>query len=159
MLSMRLAPLLPELVSPNQSAFMQKRFIQENFLHVQGMIKGMHHDKTSGFFLKLDIMKTFDSVIWSFLLDLLEVLGFRERWRRWICLLLSSATHRVLLNGKPGPRIVHHRGLQQGDPWDPDALHFGDRSTSPSVQGGIGGWHSTTFPSGFGAVRCLPIRR
>jgi hypothetical protein len=111
MLSMRLAPLLPELVSPSQSTFIKKRCIHDNFLHVRGMIKEMHREKTPGFFLKLDITKAFDSVSWPFLLELLEVLGFGERWRRWICLLLSTATSRVLLNGKSGPRIAHRRGL------------------------------------------------
>ncbi|KAM0917188.1 hypothetical protein ACQ4PT_009626 [Festuca glaucescens] len=75
MLSMRLAPLLPELVSPSQSAFIKKRCIYDNFLHVQGMIKRMHREKMPGFFLKLDITKAFDSVSWPFLLELLEVLG------------------------------------------------------------------------------------
>ena len=107
------------LVSPPQSAFIKKRCIHDNFIHVQGMIKGMHKEKTPGFFLKLDITKAFDSVSWAFLLELLGVLGFGPRWRRWVCLLLSTASSRVMLNGKPGPRIAHRRGLRQGDPLSP----------------------------------------
>ena len=51
--------------------------------------------------------------------ELLETIGFGPRWRRWICLLLSSASSAVLLNGRPGPAIRHGRGLRQGDPISP----------------------------------------
>ena len=79
----------------------------------------MHKEKTPGFFLKLDIAKAFDTVSWPYLLELLDHLGFGPRWRRWICSLLSSASSRILLNGKPGPAIRHARGLRQGDPISP----------------------------------------
>ena len=49
-------------------------------------------------------------------MELLGVMVFGPRWIRWVCLLLSTASSRVLLNGKPGPAIRHARGLRQGDP-------------------------------------------
>ena len=119
MLAARLAPLLPGLVSPSQSAFIKRRCIHDNFLHVQGLIKELHKERIPGLFLKLDISKAFDSVSWSYLIELLETIGFGPRWRRWICLLLSSASSAVLLNGRPGPAIRHGRGLRQGDPISP----------------------------------------
>jgi hypothetical protein len=119
LLASRLAPLLPELVSPCQSAFIKRRCIHDNFIHVQGIIKEMYKENTPGFFLKLDIAKAFDSVSWPYILELLQALGFGPRWRRWICQLLASASSKVLLNGKPGASIAHARGLRQGDPISP----------------------------------------
>jgi len=46
-------------------------------------------------------------------------LGFNVRWREWISILLSSASTRILLNGRPGNRIYHARDLRQGDPLSP----------------------------------------
>ena len=43
-------------------------------------------------------------------------LGFPARWRDWITLLLSSSSSSCLINGIPGNRIDHLRGLRQGDP-------------------------------------------
>ncbi|XP_010230205.1 uncharacterized protein LOC104582388 [Brachypodium distachyon] len=116
LLALRLAPELGTLVSSCQSAFIKRRCIHDNFLFVQNAIKALHGSRTPSLFLKLDISKAFDSVDWAFLLEVLEHLGFGQRWRDWICLSFASASLRVLLNGCPGTPFLHHRGLRQGDP-------------------------------------------
>lgn len=119
LLANRLAPLLPTLVSKSQSAFVKKRCIHDNFLHVQNLVKELHRTSTPGLFLKLDISKAFDSVGWAYLLEVLEQLGFSQRWRDWICMSLASSSLRILLNGNPGPPFAHACGLRQGDPMSP----------------------------------------
>lgn len=69
--------------------------------------------------LKIDLAKAFDSVAWPFLLEVLEHAGF-PLWRQdWVSALLCTASTKVLVNGRPGNRICHARGLQQGDPLSP----------------------------------------
>jgi len=63
--------------------------------------------------------QSLDSVAWPFLLDVLRHIGFPRRWTNWISILLSTASTKVLLNGRPGRRIAHARGLRQGDPLSP----------------------------------------
>ena len=46
-------------------------------------------------------------------------MGFPGRWRNWISYMLSTASTKVLINGRPGHRIYHARGLRQGDPLSP----------------------------------------
>jgi hypothetical protein len=46
-------------------------------------------------------------------------MGFTGKWLNWIAMLLSLAGTRVTLNGMPGARINHARGLWQGDPLSP----------------------------------------
>ncbi|XP_073355066.1 uncharacterized protein [Aegilops tauschii subsp. strangulata] len=62
LLANRLALILPTLVSKCQCTFVQKRSIHDNFLHVQNLIKDLHHRNIPGLFLKLHISKAFDSV-------------------------------------------------------------------------------------------------
>ena len=145
MMATRVAPLLSELVSASQSAFIKKRCIHDNFLHVQSILRELHSDKIPSFFVKLDISKAFDSVNWAYLTELLGVLGFGPRWIRWVCLLLSMASSRVLLNGKPGPRIRHARGLRQGDPLS-HAIHTRHRPAAPHAytSNGDGGAAATS---------------
>jgi hypothetical protein len=118
-LALRLAPRLPDLVSFNQSAFVQKKCIHDNFVLVQSIIKDLHRRKTPTLFVKLDIAKAFDSVSWAYLLEVLENLGFGNRWCDWIAITLATSSSRILLNGIPGCPIKHERGLRQGDPMSP----------------------------------------
>lgn len=46
-------------------------------------------------------------------------MGFSCRWLNWLSILLSTASTRIILNGAPGCRICHARGLRQGDPLSP----------------------------------------
>lgn len=119
MLASRLAPVIHKLVTHNQSAFIRGRSIQDNFLYVRNVIKAAHTAKSPMVFLKLDIAKAFDSVWWVFLLEVMEAMGFGQRWRDMISLMLSSSSSRVLLNGVPGVPFHHRCGLRQGDSLSP----------------------------------------
>jgi hypothetical protein len=118
-LSRRLAPLLDSLVAPNQSAFIKKRCIQDNFMLVRQSAKKLHQKKQSSLLLKLDIAQAFDSISWPFILEVLEHRGFGGRWRAWVALLFRTATTRILINGAPGELVQHRRGVRQGDPISP----------------------------------------
>jgi hypothetical protein len=118
-LANRLAGHLDQMVSSNQSAFIKKCFIQDNFMLVQQTARFLHSQKQPRILLKLDITKAFDSVSWAFLLEVLEKLGFGLRWRDLLSGLLASSSTQVLLNDIPGEFIQHKRGLRQGDPLSP----------------------------------------
>ena len=111
LLANRLAPTLHQIVSPSQSAFIKGRSIQDNFQYVQGAVNHFHNSNTPMLFLKLDIQKAFDSVRWEYMLELLQHLGFGQRWRDLLSILWGTTSSRILLNGVPGRPIHHRRGL------------------------------------------------
>jgi len=107
------------LVSRAQSAFIKRRSIQDNFLYTQNIIRELHRAGKPTLFLKLDIAKAFDTVRWDYLQEVLEQLGFGQRWRKWVTTLLATSTSTVLLNGARGRWFKHRTGVRQGDPLSP----------------------------------------
>uniref|UniRef100_A0A453PG11 Reverse transcriptase domain-containing protein n=3 Tax=Aegilops tauschii subsp. strangulata TaxID=200361 RepID=A0A453PG11_AEGTS len=118
-LSLRLAPFLSTLVPYSQSAFIQTRCIQDNFLYVKNAIRMLYKNKEPSLFLKLDIAGAFDLVSWGYLLELMQRLGFGAKWCDMISLIWGSASSRVMANGELGNRFYHRQGLRQGDPLSP----------------------------------------
>ncbi|GJX72610.1 RNA-directed DNA polymerase, eukaryota, reverse transcriptase zinc-binding domain protein [Tanacetum coccineum] len=72
-------------------------------------------DKKKGLIFKVDFEKTYDSVSWSFLGDIMETMGFGCKWRKWIMTCLNSALMSILVNGSPIDEFVLERGIRQGD--------------------------------------------
>jgi len=119
LLANRLAPFLDGLVSNCQSAFIKRRCIQDNFLYVQNTVKRLQKLKIPALFMKLDIQKAFDTINWSYLLEVLHALGFGQQWREWISMLFGTASSRAMVNGQLGDSFSHKRGVRQGDPLSP----------------------------------------
>jgi hypothetical protein len=86
---------------------------------VQQTARFLYAQKQPRILPKLDISKAFDSVNWTFLLEVMERLGFRRTWRDIIAGLLTTSSTQVFLNGVPRNFINHQRGLRQGDPLSP----------------------------------------
>ena len=70
----RIKPILPELIVPNQTAFVKRKTIMENTVLAGEIVNG-YHRKTSPkrITIKVDIAKAFDTLSWEFLFSCLEV--------------------------------------------------------------------------------------
>jgi hypothetical protein len=118
-LANRLRPKMGELISMNQSAFILGRSLHDNFFLVKQVARQIHSRRGKGVFLKLDILRAFDSLSWPFLIEVLRHMGFVNIFPTWVSLLLRTASTRVVVNGVLGERIHYVRGLRQGDPTSP----------------------------------------
>jgi hypothetical protein len=132
-LARRLVLEINDLVSRVQSAFINRRSIQDNFLDTQNLIRALHRGKQPGLFLKLDTAKAFDSVRWDFLMEVLEQYGFGHRWRGWVTALLETTSTAVLLNGCRGQWYRRFTGLRQGDRFVAYDVHFGVGAAAMSL--------------------------
>ena len=79
-----LKPLLPGLVSQEQSGFVEGRQILDGIILTQEMIHSLKQTKAPGMMIKVDLAKAYDKVSWRFLKEVLKVFRFQHDWVRWI---------------------------------------------------------------------------
>lgn len=118
----RLKPLLPDLVSPFQNAFVGDRQIQDNVLIAHEVFHHLKLKNSTKHFemgIKLDMNKAYDRIEWDFLKAVLLKFGFNTSWVALIMECITTVTFSVVLNGKAGKIFQPTRGLRQGDPLSP----------------------------------------
>jgi hypothetical protein len=113
-LAARLKAILPEIISPTQSAFVPGRMITDNVLVAFGCyhaIKRKRECKYGTCAIKLDMLKAYDRVEWSFLQKILTRFGFAQVWIDLIMSRVGSVKYQVRFNGKRTEQFSPTRGL------------------------------------------------
>ncbi|XP_028070654.1 uncharacterized protein LOC114273089 [Camellia sinensis] len=116
----RIKTVLPDLVDPVQSAFVQGRRISDNIFLSQELMRGYHRKSpTPKCAMKVDIMKAYDSVRWEFIIDILKAMAFLPVMVSWIQAYITSPSFSICINGSLHGYFKGARGLRQGDPLSP----------------------------------------
>lgn len=111
-LTNRLQPVIPLLVSSDQSGFVLGRCVSESFAYAADLLRCCHRRCAPTIVLKLDFHKAFNCVNWDNLIRILHCRGFPDSWCKWVLTLLNTGKTSVLLNGISGRWINCRNGLR-----------------------------------------------
>ncbi|GJY87219.1 RNA-directed DNA polymerase, eukaryota, partial [Tanacetum coccineum] len=122
LLANRLAMVIDSIVSPEQSAFIKGRQILDGPMMLSEIITHFNATRRKLMVFKVDFEKTYDSLSWDFLFEVMNKMGFTVNWIAWVKATLTSSRALVLLNGAHTKEFDIQRGLRQGDPLSPFLL-------------------------------------
>jgi hypothetical protein len=119
MLAFHFKGILPDIISPMQSAFVPGHLITDNVLIAYESIHAIKNKRSSTNGLcevKLDMHKAYDRVEWIFLENMMRRLGFDGRWISLMMACVSSVHYQVRFNSEETDMFTPMRGLRHGIP-------------------------------------------
>ncbi|GKD30297.1 cysteine-rich receptor-like protein kinase [Tanacetum coccineum] len=111
--------MVGNVVGEVQNAFIKRRYILDGVLIANETMEYLKKKKEKGLIFKVDFEKAYDSINWSFLLNIMNRMGFGDKWCKWVEMCLRSSKMSVLVNGSPTEEFDLERGVRQGDPLSP----------------------------------------
>jgi hypothetical protein len=118
-IAFRIKSFLSKGISKEQFGFLENRQITDEIGVAQETLHSIKIKKSKALVLKLDMMKAYDRVDWSFLRLVLLQIGLSLEATDWIMGCVRSANFSVLINGSPSRFFRISRGLRQGCPLSP----------------------------------------
>lgn len=115
----RIKRVLHKIISPDQSGFIQGRFIGDCVRLIYDVLAEANTTQNKGMLILIDFEKAFDSVAWSFLDAALNYLNFGADILRWVHLFNNNIKSRVIVNNNVSDWFAIERGCRQGDPLSP----------------------------------------
>ncbi|XP_019095488.1 PREDICTED: uncharacterized protein LOC104763031 [Camelina sativa] len=145
-ISDRLKQILPSIILPNQTDFINDRLLIENVLLASEVLQGYHLSTLSPrLTLKVDISKAFDSVRWDFVTSTLLSYGAPDLFVGWIKSCICSPSFSISINGVTSGYFKGKTGLRQGDPLSPilfvSVMNILSLMLNRAAQDGIFGYH------------------
>ena len=111
--------MLPGIIGPEQSKFMEGRQILDGIITAHEAIHSLKTSNRFGMLIKLVMSKAFDKISWKILRAMLGAFGFSTSWVNWVLALVSYAFLSILTNRSPFATFSTSRGILQGDPLSP----------------------------------------
>ena len=115
-LANRIKKYLPFLISSNQTAYVEGRFISEGGRLFSDILQVTDFLNIRGLVVTVDIQKAFDSLNHLFLITALKKFGFGNKFIKWIQILLKNQESCIINGGTTTKYFKLQKGTRQGDP-------------------------------------------
>ncbi|GKG02295.1 cysteine-rich receptor-like protein kinase, partial [Tanacetum coccineum] len=116
LLAERVKRVVGDVVGEVQKMFIKARYILDGVLIANETMEFLKKKKEKGLIFKVDFKKAYDSINWRFLLGIMRIMGFCNKWIKWVDTCIRSSSMSILVNGYPSEEFGLERGVRQGDP-------------------------------------------
>jgi hypothetical protein len=114
--SVRLMNVAPSRVHPDQAGFMKGRKIENQVKLAKFLLNYAEAAEEDGLIVALDQEKAYDRINHTYLLRVLQHMGFPPRFCNTIKAFYTNAETIVMINGEMSEPFIVTRGVRQGDP-------------------------------------------
>ena len=118
-LANRIKPLLEKLIHEDQKGFMKGRRISGNIRCILDIMFELERHKQEGLVISIDFCKCFDKIEKVAITGALTYFNFGQGIHKWIDILYTNSTSKVINNGLFSPPISIERSVKQGGPLSP----------------------------------------
>lgn len=118
-LANRLSLVLPKIINPDQSGFIQKRLSASNLSRFFNIIHLAKSRPDHTVAVVLDTEKAFDRLEWPYLFKVLAQFGFGHTFINWVRTLYYNPKAKITTNGQISSPFSLHRSSRQGCPLSP----------------------------------------
>ena len=115
-LANRVSRVIHTLISEDQSCCVPGRNIADNVILIDNIMQYLQNNNMKGYILKIDQYKAFDRVEHSYLLKVLDQMGFGDYFLRWVKILYTDIVGCIKHNGNVSATFPIERGVRQGCP-------------------------------------------
>ena len=112
----RLAKVLLDITSPNQTSYVKNRYIGKNVRLISDVIDYTKEKQTQGIALFLDFKKGFDSIKPEYLHKVSDVFNFKQDFKRWVKVFYMDISSCVTYHGFASPFFNLKHGVRQSYP-------------------------------------------
>nr|GLL25285.1 uncharacterized protein LOC109177999 [Ipomoea trifida] len=118
-LSLRLSSVLPSIIDKAQAAFVEGRVMSDNIFLAQELIRGYARKRISlRCMLMVDLRKTYDTISWDFIEEVLTDLQFPQQFIHWILQCITTTSFSISINGGLYGNFKGKSGIRQVCWWD-----------------------------------------
>ena len=134
-LAQRMEMVVDGLIDQDQTGFIKGRYIGQNVRTVLDVMEYCEKHNMEGLLVSLDIEKAYDSISREHILEMLEIYGFGENYRRWVTVLHTDTYSQVINRGYLTQAFPVTRGVRQGDPMSAFLFILAIEALSTAIRG------------------------
>ena len=99
------------VISPTQTVFVKGGYIMEGVVILHEALNTIHTHEQDALIFKVDLQKAYDKIKWPFVMKMLQLKGFPDKWCDWVMKTMRGGHVGVRVNDIIGAYFKTFNGM------------------------------------------------